>query len=107
MLARGYLEDWASLRGAGDTAPTLAALQDWSALAGLQTEVASPGLTPGSLAQDELTRAQAADFRRESGDQLAARTLAFLQAATERNPLASQIDDAIKVTNDSKPQGDD
>jgi hypothetical protein len=107
MLARGYLENWASLRGAGDTAPTLAALQDWSALAGLQTEVASPGLTPGSLAQDELTRAQAADFRRESGDQLAARTLAFLQAAKERNPLASQIDDAIKVTNDSKPQGDD
>jgi hypothetical protein len=105
MLARGYLEGWTSLKNPGHTTPIMAAVQDWSALARLQTEVASPGLTPGSLAQDDLTRTQAADFRRQSGEQLAARTLAFLQAAKERNPLASQVDEAIKVTNDSRPQG--
>jgi hypothetical protein len=105
MLARGYLEGWPTLRN-GDPRPAgLAGIGDWSSLAASGGEPASPGLTPGSLAQDEVSRAEATEYRKMSAGQLAKRTLDFLQAAKERNPLASQVDRAIETTNKIMPQG--
>jgi hypothetical protein len=95
LIARGYVEGWASLQGV--ELPAILGLEDWSALAGSGAEPASPGLTPGSLAQDEETRAQAASIRALSADAQASTALGFLKAAQERNPLASQIDTALDI----------
>ena len=97
LIARGYIESWPSLQITEPAVSVQNVLGDWSSLAALKGEPASPGLTPGSLAQDETTRAEAARFRAMSGAELAAQTLAFLRAADQRNPLASQVDDAITL----------
>ncbi len=105
MLARGYVARWENLQDADPAMFDLTGVEDWSSLASLPVEPASPGLTPGSLAQDSQTRAQANEFRRMSDAQLVAHTLGFLRAADERNPLASQVDDAIETANYIAPRG--
>jgi TPR repeat protein len=103
LMARGYIEGWETVRTTEPAAAVQNVLGDWSSLAALDGEPASPGLTPGSLAQDETTRTEAARFRAMTDAQLAAQTLAFLRAADERNPLASQVDDAITLAGQLTP----
>jgi hypothetical protein len=103
LMARGYIEGWESVQISEPTVSVQNVLGDWSSLAALDGEPASPGLTPGSLAQDETTRMGAARLRAMTDVQLAAQTLAFLRAADERNPLASQVDDAITLAGQLTP----
>jgi hypothetical protein len=97
LLATGYTQGWASSVIYADLPGGLTGLQDWSGLANVRQDVPGPGLASESLAQDETTRAVAARYRSLDRDELSQVALAFLQAAKERNPLASQIATAIEI----------
>jgi hypothetical protein len=95
LLAAGYSEDWGFDFMYGDLSVNLTGLGDWSELAG--SSVPETGQAAGSLAQNELTRESAAQYRSLSREELVGMAQNFLQAAKERNPLASQIDATLAI----------
>jgi hypothetical protein len=72
-------------------------LQDWSALSGSGTSLPEPGAAAGSLAKTATTGQIAAEYRNLSPAELRQRAIEFLDAAKERNPLASQVTEALKI----------
>jgi hypothetical protein len=72
-------------------------LEDWSALSGSTQPPPKPGAAAGSLAKTEAARLIAEDYRGLSLDELRRRAIDDLQAAQERNPLASQVAKALKI----------
>jgi hypothetical protein len=80
--------------------PLIPGLEDWSALSGSgysATALPEPGVAAASLAQTAETRQRAQDLRSLSPDELRQRAVQFLDAARERNPLASQVTEALKI----------
>ncbi len=74
-------------------------LGDWSTLSGsgaLEPQ-AEPGVAAGSLAKTTETRQIAEDLRALAPDELRRRAIELLEAAKERNPLASQVTDALDL----------
>lgn len=95
MTAKSHIEGWQT--NAGQLPAGLLGLRDWSALKGSADKPAPVGLASGSLAQDSSTRARAEQLRSLSASSLKEITLESLWAAKERNPLAGQIEAALKV----------
>lgn len=98
VTAKSYIEGWQT--EAGQQSAELLGLRDWSALEGaafLADKPAPVGLAPGSLAQDGSTRARAEQLRNLSASSLKEITMESLRAAKERNPLATQIEAALKA----------
>ena len=56
-----------------------------------------PGAAAGSLAKTAETRQIAEHYRRLSHDELRQQAIDYLEAAKERNPLASEVTEALKV----------
>jgi len=77
--------------------PLIPGLQDWSALSGSGAAPLGPGLATGSLAKTAPTRQIADHYRDLSLAELRQRALQFLDDAKERNPLASQVTEAITI----------
>ncbi|OFW62048.1 MAG: hypothetical protein A2133_09430 [Actinobacteria bacterium RBG_16_64_13] len=72
-------------------------LADWSALAASGDDMAAPGASTGSLAADEDAQATARYYRGLGREQLAGATLDRLNAAKDRNPLATQTGEAARL----------
>ncbi len=77
--------------------PLVPALEDWSALSETGGLLPEPGAAAGSLAKTATTRQVAEYFRGLSPEKLRQRAIEFLDAAKERNPLASQVTEALKI----------
>lgn len=103
MIARSYVEGWTG--GADQTGAELLGLRDWSILGESPSKPASVGLTPGSLARDASARERAAGVRDLTPAELADATLECLAEAKERNPLASQVDAALRALVALNPPG--
>jgi hypothetical protein len=72
-------------------------LADWSALATADGQLLGAGKSGGSLAGDEATRGTAAYYRGLGRGQLAQAARDRLEAAKERNPLATQTGEAAAI----------
>jgi len=77
--------------------PLLPGLKDWSALSGSGAGLPGPGEATGSLAKTEATRQIAEEYRRQSSEELRQRAVDFLQAAQDRNPLAEEVKEAMRI----------
>jgi hypothetical protein len=97
LLAKDYAVGVGPELDYGVLIPEILGLQDWSNLAGLDGALPAPGTVAESLAADETTQEIAAHYRSIPGSQLASLALDFLSAAKERNPLASQVNEAIAL----------
>jgi hypothetical protein len=89
-LAVGYAEGWMPAFGPDVLPVSPAGASDWSALSVLSQPIPGASYDPGIWG--ERTRAKVQHYRVMTPEELAFVSLRFLQAAKERNPLASQID---------------
>ena len=80
--------------------PLIPGLKDWSELPVSGAVLPEPGAAIGSLAKTETTRQIAKHYRGLSRAELRQQALEFLYAARERNPLASQVTEALNLAGD-------
>lgn len=100
LLAKQYLAGVDVNLDYAELTPAVPGLADWSALAGVLGPLPSPGAAAGSLARDKTTQDIAASYRSLSREDLLGMSLSSLGAAEERNPLASQVDEAMRIVNE-------
>lgn len=97
LLARAYAAERSPVLDYASIIPRVPGLRDWSAVAGSGTSIPEVGESAGSLASTASARDTAAYYRALSEEELATLALAFLGAAEERNPMATQVRDAIDL----------
>jgi hypothetical protein len=97
LLASQYADGLAPELDYAALIPLVPGLEDWSALAGSRAATPGPGLAARSLAASASARETATRYRSLSQEELSQLALQLLEAAKERNPLASQIDEATQI----------
>ena len=97
LLATEYANGRAPNLDYAAAIPRVPGLLDWSALAGAERDLPEPGTARGSLAATPVAARTAANYRAMSLTKLGELSLGYLAAAKERNPLASEVTEAMKM----------
>jgi hypothetical protein len=100
ILATVHAQGENARLGAVDLRVSETGLSDWSALSALGPGIPGPGVASASLARDAQSLADATYYRGRTIQELEQIAVAFLEAADERNPLASQVDTTRMVLQD-------
>ncbi len=100
LLARDYVADLDPGLDYAVLIPQVLGLQDWSSLAGLGEALSAPGAATDSLAAGQSTKDISAFYRNLSRQELVLLATGLLNAAGERNPLAPQVQEALRLLKD-------
>lgn len=100
LLARDYVADLDPGLDYAVLIPQVLGLQDWSNLAGLGEALPAPGAATNSLAAGQSTKDISAFYRNLSRQELVLLATGLLNAAGERNPLAPQVQEALRLLKD-------
>jgi len=97
LLASEYTAGRGPTVNIASSIPRIPGLADWSGLAVTGVTPPGPGMSTGSLAQDESTRTIATYYRALAPEALVSAALDRLLQAKSRNPLATQTGEAAAL----------